>query len=222
MDAASREYAANRALDTGAWEGWSTAERMRFMHESAEGYMELTAGRFDVVAALSGRRAGFGSISIRGVSTGDQTIATVGTYIDDVAYGSSTPFALGSVTSLDMALLDLHHIELLRGPQGTLYGAGAMGGLLKYVTNEPNPREFSGKAAVGFSATRGGRPGHTENIVLNVPLRENVAALRVAAFNDRIWLSSWVNTFSSQGARLRAWKLAGVVKIVMRFRPGSA
>ncbi|QBE65408.1 TonB-dependent receptor [Pseudoduganella lutea] len=137
------------------------------------------------VDVKNGGGAGFGSISIRGVSTGDQTIATVGTYIDDVAYGSSTPFALGSVTSLDMALLDLHHIELLRGPQGTLYGAGAMGGLLKYVTNEPNPREFSGKAAIGFSATRGGRPGHTENIVLNVPLRENVAALRVAAFNDK-------------------------------------
>lgn len=137
------------------------------------------------VDVKNGGGAGFGSISIRGVSTGDQTIATVGTYIDDVAYGSSTPFALGSVTSLDMALLDLHHIELLRGPQGTLYGAGAMGGLLKYVTNEPDSSRFSGKASLGISTTRSGKISHTENLVLNLPLKQDVAAMRVALFNDR-------------------------------------
>ena len=56
-----------------------------------------------------------------------------------------------------MSLLDLNHIEVLRGPQGTLYGAGAMGGVLKYVTNEPDTTELSGKVRVGASATQGRR-----------------------------------------------------------------
>jgi outer membrane receptor protein involved in Fe transport len=128
--------------------------------------------------------AGIGAVSIRGVSTGDQTIPTVGTYIDDVAYGSSSAFAAGSTTALDMSLLDLNHIEVLRGPQGTLYGAGAMGGLLKYVTNEPDTGELSGKVSLGASATRGGGMGHTLSGVVNVPLKTDVAGVRVAAFRD--------------------------------------
>ena len=128
--------------------------------------------------------AGLGAVSIRGVTTGDQTIATVGTYIDDVAYGSSSAFAAGSQTALDMALLDLNHIEVLRGPQGTLYGAGAMGGVIKYVTNEPDTGELSGKVALGASATKGGGVGNTVNAVINVPIKADVAALRVSAFHD--------------------------------------
>jgi len=127
---------------------------------------------------------GMGTVSIRGVTTGDLTIATVGTYIDDVAYGSSSAFAAGSATALDMALLDLDHIEVLRGPQGTLYGAGAMGGVIKYVTTEPDTSELSGKVALGASTTKGGGVGSTESAVINVPLKEDVAALRVAAFHD--------------------------------------
>ena len=63
---------------------------------------------------------GLGQVSIRGVTTGDQTIATVGIYVDEVAFGSSSAFAAGSTMALDMSLLDLNHIEVLRGPQGTL------------------------------------------------------------------------------------------------------
>jgi iron complex outermembrane recepter protein len=128
--------------------------------------------------------AGIGAITLRGVSTGDQTISTVSTYIDDVAVGSSGAHAEGSTTALDMSLLDLNHIELLRGPQGTLYGAGAMGGLLKYVTNEPDPSKFFGQVMLGGTATARGGPGNTEAVILNVPLKEDVAAFRVSAFHD--------------------------------------
>ena len=104
---------------------------------------------------------GQGAISIRGVTTGDQVSNTVGTYIDDVAAGSSTAFANGYVNAIDMALLDLNHIEVLRGPQGTLYGAGAMGGVLKYVTNEHDTYEFSGSVSVGGSFTHSCAPSNT-------------------------------------------------------------
>ena len=127
---------------------------------------------------------GFGGLSLRGVSTGNQTIATVGVYVDEVAFGSSTAFGAGPQMALDMAMLDLHHIELLRGPQGTLYGAGAMGGLLKYVTHEPDTYEFSGKLSLGASTTSQGGSGHTVGGVLNVPLKEDVAGLRVSLFRE--------------------------------------
>ncbi|HEY8876777.1 MAG TPA: TonB-dependent receptor, partial [Roseateles sp.] len=127
---------------------------------------------------------GRNAVSMRGVSVGEQQIATVGMYVDEVAFGSSSAFVGGANTALDLSLLDLKHIEVLRGPQGTLYGAGAMGGLLKYVTHEPDSSQVSGKVGVGVRQSRGGGLGHTENAVLNVPLSQDVAALRVAAFND--------------------------------------
>lgn len=125
------------------------------------------------------------SLSIRGVTTGQQTVATVGVYVDDVATGSSGPYSAGAGTPLNMGLLDLHHIEILRGPQGTLYGAGAMGGVLKYVTNEPDTSAFGGRVTLGASATQDGGTGWTASAVLNAPLKEDVAALRVAAFHDQ-------------------------------------
>ncbi|MGQ3054380.1 MAG: TonB-dependent receptor [Roseateles sp.] len=128
---------------------------------------------------------GRGAVTMRGVSVGEQQIATVGMYVDEVAFGSSSAFVGGANTALDLSLLDLRHIEVLRGPQGTLYGAGAMGGLLKYVTNEPDSSQFSGKLGLGVRQARGGALGHTEHAVLNVPLSQDVAAVRVAAFNDQ-------------------------------------
>ncbi|TDP71784.1 TonB-dependent receptor domain-containing protein [Roseateles toxinivorans] len=125
------------------------------------------------------------ALSIRGVTTGQQTVATVGVYVDDVATGSSGPYSAGAATPLSMGLLDLHHIEILRGPQGTLYGAGAMGGVLKYVTNEPETDAFSGKVMLGASSTRDGGIGWTTSAVVNAPIKKNVAALRVAAFHDK-------------------------------------
>jgi outer membrane receptor protein involved in Fe transport len=127
---------------------------------------------------------GMGSLAIRGVTTGVQVGPTVGVYVDDVAFGSTAAYGYGSLLALDMSLLDLNHIEVLRGPQGTLYGAGAMGGLLKYVTNEPDPSGFYGSAGVGGSVTKGGGFNNTVNAVLNIPLKTDTAALRLSAFNN--------------------------------------
>jgi len=158
---------------------------------SAERLAEAGAASLvDYVGSLPGVHVasdggpGRGQVQIRGVSVGGHSAPTVGTYIDEVAFGSTTNFVGEAASALDMSLLDLHHIELLRGPQGTLYGAGAMGGLLKYVTNEPDSTAFSGKAGLALRSTRNGKVGHTENVVLNVPLSEGVAAVRVAMFNE--------------------------------------
>ncbi|MFM0044846.1 TonB-dependent receptor [Paraburkholderia metrosideri] len=136
--------------------------------------------------SLSSVGAGNAQITMRGITTGTDISPTVGVYVDEVPFGSSTIYGSGSQLSLDMGLLDLNHIELLRGPQGTLYGAGAMGGLLKYVTNEPDTEGgITGHAGIMFSGTDHGGLNHTESAVVNVPIKQDVAALRVSAFNQQ-------------------------------------
>lgn len=169
------------------------------------------AGSLPGVDVKTNGGPGRSQITLRGVTTGDLAIPTVGVYVDDVAFGSSSAFVAGASSALDMSLLDLSHIELLRGPQGTLYGAGAMGGLLKYVTHEPDSTAFSGKASLGVRSTSHGGMGHTGHAVVNVPLKQDVAALRVAAFNDHdgghvdaigMAAGSAVNAGNTRGARV--------------------
>ena len=159
----------------------------------------------------TGGGPGMGSVTIRGVSTGDATIATVGMYVDDVPFGSSTAYAIGSGTALDMGLLDLSRVEILRGPQGTIYGASTMGGLIKYVTNEPDTTHFSGRAMVGGATVKSGSANNTLSAVLNVPIQENVSGFRVAAYREHAGgfvdavgdaAGSDVNTGNTVGGRL--------------------
>lgn len=126
-----------------------------------------------------------GALSIRGLATASVGAASVGVYVDDVATGSSAPYGLGAVSPLDMGLLDLNHIEILRGPQGTLYGAGAMGGVIKYVTNEPDTSEFSGNVRLDTSATKYGGMGYTVSGMVNLPVKTDMAAVRIAAYKTR-------------------------------------
>src|SRR5205807_1213614 len=74
--------------------------------------------------------AGFTDITLRGVTAGFDISPTVGLYVDEVPYGSSTTFGFGAQVALDVGLFDLDRVEILRGPQGTLYGASTMGGLI--------------------------------------------------------------------------------------------
>jgi outer membrane receptor protein involved in Fe transport len=155
---------------------------------------------------------GLGSVAIRGVDTGAATIATVGVYVDDVPFGSSTAYAIGSGTALDMGLLDLARVEILRGPQGTIYGASTMGGLIKYVTNEPDFLRFSGRAAVAFGSTSHGSTNNTLNAVINAPINDR-AGVRLAAFRDHFGgfvdavgaaAGTDVNTGNTVGGRVSA------------------
>ncbi|WP_246216490.1 TonB-dependent receptor [Paraburkholderia agricolaris] len=162
----------------------SAQELQRKGNQSVRDYLKEEPG-VSLVTGAAG--AGSDQISIRGVTTGNLDIGpTVGVYVDDVPFGSSTNYGGGANYALDMGLLDLNHIELLRGPQGTLYGAGAMGGLMKYITNEPDTQGgLFGHAGVVFSGTEHGGLNHTQDAVVNVPIKEGVAAFRVSAFNQQ-------------------------------------
>jgi iron complex outermembrane recepter protein len=128
---------------------------------------------------------GYTQISLRGVTAGFDVGSTVGIYVDDVPYGSSSAFAQGGQVALDVGLFDMSRIEVLRGPQGTLYGASTMGGLIKYVTHGPDVTAFSGSAQTGVASTRDGGINYNAAVVVNAPLSANSAALRASAFYSR-------------------------------------
>src|SRR5262245_52430284 len=95
--------------------------------------------------------AGQTQVNLRGINSGGDVSPTVGIYVDEVPYGSSTAFASGGQLALDVGLFDVQRVEILRGPQGTLYGASTMGGLLKYVPTPPDTSAFGGTARAGIS-----------------------------------------------------------------------
>lgn len=130
-----------------------------------------------VVLQNSGPIDGSGYIVIRGLTAGIDSNSPTSAYVDDV------PLAQGS--SFDMNLLDLRRFEVLRGPQGTLYGNSSMGGVIKYQTTQPDTGEFAGKVGATVSQTKHGGTNSLLNAVVNVPLKQDVAALRIAAFGSR-------------------------------------
>ncbi len=115
-------------------------------------------------------------LSIRGLTTGSG--GTVGVTIDDVPIGAGGSGAL--VSDIDPS--NLARIEVLRGPQGTLYGADSMGGLLRYVTADPSTSGLSGRVEAGAESVQNGAElGYDARGAINVPLGENLA-MRASVF----------------------------------------
>ncbi len=119
-------------------------------------------------------------LSIRGISTGYGTNPSVGVTIDDMPFGASIGSGGNTVPDIDPS--DLARIEVLRGPQGTLYGASSMGGLLKFVTVDPSTERVSGRVQAGTaSVTNGSKLGYNVRGSVNVPLGETLA-VRASGF----------------------------------------
>ena len=117
---------------------------------------------------------GQGRLVLRGINTGG-VASTVAVYVDETPFGSSTGLANGSELAGDFDSFDIARIEVLRGPQGTLYGASSLGGLLKFVTNEPSTSAFEAKALGGVEFTDGGDVSYRGAAMINVPLGETLA-----------------------------------------------
>jgi iron complex outermembrane recepter protein len=129
----------------------------------------------NIVSAAPGQNA----ITLRGLSGNN----TVGFYLDD------TPLTIGignaaQPTNFDMdpVLFDLARVEVLRGPQGSLYGAGSFGGTLRYITNQPDLTEQHASAKATVSGTEGGGPNEEVDGLINQPLIDGYVALRAMAF----------------------------------------
>ena len=143
------------------------------------GYAALVPG-----LSLASVQGGQTRLTLRGQNAGGVG-STVAVYIDESPFGSSTALLNGSIDTGDFDTWDMQRIEVLRGPQGTLYGANSEGGLLKFVTNAPELGKFSlAGEADGESVNHGGN-GWDGRALVNVPLGEKIA-LRVSGFYDEL------------------------------------
>jgi iron complex outermembrane receptor protein len=134
--------------------------------------------------SLVSSQPGLTTLTLRGQNAGGVG-STVAVYLDESPFGSSSALANGTVLTGDFDTWDLQRVEVLRGPQGTLYGANSEGGLLKFVTAPPVLGTFSGAAEVtGESVDNGGKGGEVRAVV-NLPIGDRVA-LRVGGYDQDI------------------------------------
>lgn len=134
---------------------------------------------------LDARGSGQQQITIRGLSTGTQGGPTVAVYIDDAPVGASNQDGVGGLVTPEIDSIDLQRIEVLRGPQGTLYGAANIGGLLKYVTVAPNTHAVTGAVSLDGSSIAHGELGYALRGRINVPISDDKAALLVSGYYRR-------------------------------------
>lgn len=155
---------------------------------SADDLRKLNATHFsdfaNTVPALSFTTSGVGQsqITLRGVTAGVDIGPTVGIYVDDVPYGSSSAFTNAASLGLDAGLFDLDRVEVLRGPQGTLYGASAMGGVLRYITRKPDLAKVDADLQTGLSFTHDGGTNYNEAAAISVPLVTDKLAIKASGF----------------------------------------
>ena len=143
------------------------------------------------VPGLSMRSAGPGQseYEARGLASNGGASPTVGFYLDEIPLSPPALSQTGKVV-IDPNLYDIERIEVLRGPQGTLYGSGSMGGTIKVVTNQPKLGTFEGSVQGTLSDTQGGSGNGGGNFMLNIPLGETLA-LRVVGTDT--YRSGWID-----------------------------
>ena len=118
---------------------------------------------------------------IRGIASPGEP--QVGVYFDEaLVIGAPGTTNDAGLRSPELKPFDLERVEVLKGPQGTLYGGGSMGGTLRFITKKPNAEEFEAKISVEGSTVRYGDSGYQFNGMVNIPIIEDQLAVRVVAF----------------------------------------
>ncbi|MEX6631926.1 TonB-dependent receptor [Hyphococcus lacteus] len=131
------------------------------------------------VSISSTPQGGATQLTIRGVASGEATLngaSTAAYYIDSVPFG-----LVKSAILPDTNAYDMQRIEVLRGPQGTLYGANALNGVVRLITNDADPEAFDLKMRTGLATTKDGQESYRGDVAVNIPLIEDKVAIRVVA-----------------------------------------
>ena len=149
------------------------------------------------VSFQAGAGPGLENLEIRGVSSTSGS-ATVGIYIDEAPVTVANTFD-GAVQP---KLFDLDRIEVLRGPQGTLYGASSMGGTIRFITNQPDLNSFSASFSTDLSGTRHGGFNNDEYGILNLPVINGIFAVRLGVdISDQSgYVDHYIPTSTGAGA----------------------
>ncbi|MEM9621214.1 MAG: TonB-dependent receptor [Pseudomonadota bacterium] len=155
-----------------------------------EDYINSIAG-----AGFTRNANGSVKVGLRGISAIAQdeyafssTTSTTGMYLDDVA-------VQGAGALPDLNLYDLQRIEVLKGPQGTLYGEGAMGGAIKLILNKPDLNEFTVKGEITGIDTKGADLGHRVRGAVNIPLVEGRLAARIVGSQES--RKGWIDNIAT-------------------------
>ena len=191
--------AANQSTSAGLQEVIVTAQkRAERLHDVPMGVTAITSDELqkqqlvsleDLATKVPGLsltdiQPGITEITLRGQNVGGVG-STVTTYVDDTPFGSSNALANGFGFSGDFDTWDLERVEVLRGPQGTLYGAGSEGGLLKYVTNPPDPTQFAAAVQAGGEDVAHGEGAGSGKGMINLPIGQS-AAFRLSGYDETL------------------------------------
>ncbi len=136
---------------------------------------------FTAASGNGGAGPGTSNIEIRGISSAAGA-ATVGIYLGEVSLTVGNVYTMGTI---EPKFFDIDRVEVLRGPQATLYGASSMGGTIKFVPNEPDLKEREFSTYTEASSTKGGSMGYSANVVGNIPLKTDELALRIGVQAQR-------------------------------------
>ncbi|SFG16830.1 Outer membrane receptor proteins, mostly Fe transport [Novosphingobium sp. CF614] len=152
------------------------------------------AARIDGLS-LTALGPGRNHMFLRGVADsafGGESQSTVAVVLDEarVTYAAPDP---------DLRLVDMKRVEVLKGPQGSLYGTGALGGIYRMVSNPANPNEASLEISGGGSLMTGGSSGYSASVVANLPIVDEAAGLRVVGYS--VLEPGWINSGTGQDAR---------------------
>lgn len=143
-----------------------------------------------LVPGLSQRESGapgMGTVILRGMNTGSQQLTnTTAYYIDDTPFTATGFVSSGSLVTPEPELAEVERIEVLKGPQGTLYGASSLGGLIRLVTKKPDTGVFSASVRSELSAIDGGGTGHMLRGSLNVPVVQDKLGVQVTGYSRQL------------------------------------
>ncbi len=125
-------------------------------------------------------------LKVRGVSSASEseTSETVAVYLDDVPITNAGGTNNENGASPDFGFFDMERVEVLKGPQGTLYGASAMGGTVRYISKRPDATKYSGEVRGRLSTTKSGSESYGVAAMVNLPLSTDKLALRIVASYD--------------------------------------
>lgn len=133
------------------------------------------------LTANDGGSPSLGNLTIRGIYAGGAS--TTGIYVDDVPYGPVFGGA-GDQLALDATLLNLQQLEVVRGPQGTLFGASSMGGVVRYITRKPSLTDIEGYVSADFSDTDRGGVNSRYRASVSIPVIEDKLAISLSGFSE--------------------------------------
>ena len=123
-------------------------------------------------------------VLIRGIQSAGEP--TVGVYYDEIPVsGSVSTTSDAAGTTPDFRIFDVERAEVLRGPQGTLFGSGSMGGTMRIIFNKPDATGFAAAMSANMTSVKGGNPGMSMDAMLNIPIVADKLAVRVVGSYNR-------------------------------------